>query len=60
MDVQAVIADIEHAWLVARAVAFLADELDVGEELHLDGHGAVALAGFAASAGNVEREMAGV
>src|SRR5579862_5022500 len=43
-------AHFEDGALEARAAAFLADELDVGEELHFDGDGAVALAGFAAAA----------
>ena len=59
VNVLAVIADLEHGALEARAAAFFADEFDVGEELHLDGDGAVALAGFAAAAGNVEGKMAG-
>src|SRR5690242_21039030 len=49
----------EDAALEARAAAFLADEFDVREKLHFDGDGAVALAGFAAAAGNVERKVAG-
>ena len=36
--------------LEARAFALLADQFDIGQELHLDRHGAVALAGFAAAA----------
>ena len=51
------IADLEHAALEARAAAFLADQLDVGQELHLDRDRAVALASFAAAAGNIERKM---
>ncbi len=59
VDVQALVADVEDGALEARALAFFAHQLDVGEELHLDGHGAVALAIFAAAAGDVEREVAG-
>ena len=59
VDVEPVVADVEDAALEARAFALLADQLDVGQELHLDGDGAVALAGFAAAAGDVEREVAG-
>ncbi len=59
MDVAAVVADIQNAALVARALALVADQLDIGQELHLDGDGAVALAGLAAAAGDVEGEMAG-
>ena len=53
------VAHFQHAALEARAAAFLADQLHVGEELHLHGDRAVALAGFAAAAGDVEGEMAG-
>ena len=44
--------------LEARAFAFVADQFDVGQELHLHRHRAVALAGFAAAAGNIEGKMA--
>ena len=46
MNVFAFIADIENLRLVARAFAVFTDEFDVGEKLHLHGHGAVALARF--------------
>ncbi len=59
VDVLAVVEDAEHLWPVTLAAALLADQLDVGEELHLDGDGAVALAGLAASARDVERKRAG-
>ena len=59
VDVQAVVPDLEDAALEARAFALFADQFDVGQELHLDRDGAIALAGFAAAAGNVEREMSG-
>ena len=59
VDVLAVIADLQHLRLVARALALLADELDIGQELHLDGDGAIALADFAAAAGDVEGKMPG-
>ena len=59
VHIQPVVADIEDAALEARAFAFVADQLDVGQKLHFDGDGAVALAGFAAAAGDVEREVAG-
>ena len=55
----ALVLDFEHAGLVAGAVAFFAGQLDVGEELHFDGDGAVAFADVAASAGNVEGEVSG-
>ena len=57
VNVLAVITNLEDLGLVARAFALLADQLDVGEELHFDGDSAVALADFAAAAGNVEGEM---
>src|SRR5215469_1951258 len=49
------VPDIEHLGLVACALAFLANQFDVGEKLHLNGVGAVALTGLAAAAWNVER-----
>src|SRR4029078_1150239 len=59
LDVLAAIADLEHLGLVARAVAGLARQQEVGEKIHLDLDDAVALAGLAAPAWNVEREHAG-
>ena len=59
VNVFAVIANLENAALEARAAAFFADQFHVGEKLHFDGDGAVALAGFAAAAGHVEGKMAG-
>ena len=59
MDVLALVVDFEDGGFVARAVAFFAGELDVGEELHFDGDGAVAFADVAAAAGDVEGEAAG-
>ena len=59
VNIFAAITNIEDAGFEARATAFFADKLDVGEKLHFDGDGAVALAGFAAAARNVERKMAG-
>ena len=58
MNVQTLVADFEDAALVARALALLADQLDIGQKLHLDGDRAIALAVFAAAAGDVEGEMA--
>src|SRR5207253_8939551 len=46
--------------LIACALAFFADQLNVREELHLDGNRSIALADFAAAAGDVEREAARV
>src|SRR5580658_10270035 len=59
VDVLAFVFDLEDGGLVARAVALLAGELDVGEKLHLDGDRAVAFADVAAATGNVEGEAAG-
>src|SRR5207302_4557026 len=52
------VADLEHLRLEAFAVALIARDEDVGEELHLDAHFAFALARFTAAARDVEREMA--
>ncbi len=51
------IAHLQHLRLVARALAFFADQFHVGEKLHFDRDRAVALAAFAAPAGNVEGKM---
>ncbi len=59
MDVLALVLDLENRGLVAGAVAVFAGQLDVGEELHFDGDGAVAFAGVAAAAGHVEGEVTG-
>ena len=59
MNILSAIAHFEDAAFEARAAAFFADQFDVGEKLHLDGDGAVALTGFAAAAGHVERKMSG-
>src|SRR6267143_39383 len=57
MNILAAIANLEHPGLVTRSFALLADQLDVGEKLHLDRNRAVTLASLAAAAGNVEREV---
>ena len=54
VDVEALVADVEDGGFVAGAAAVFADEFDIGEELHFDGDGAIALTGFAAAAGDVE------
>ena len=59
VDIESVVANLEDAALVARALALFAHQLDVGQELHLDGHRAIALADLAAAAGDVEGEVAG-
>src|SRR4029077_16786151 len=58
IDAPAAILHLEHLRLEALALALLAGDEDVGEELHLDLHFAFPLARFAAPAGDVEREVA--
>src|SRR5439155_25817746 len=53
-------ADLERLAVVARALAGLAGDVDVGQEVHLDLDLAVSLAGLAAAAADVEREAAGL
>lgn len=60
MDVETLVCDLEDLGLEAGAFAVFANQFDIGEELHFDGDGAVALAGFAATAGDVEGEVAGL
>src|SRR5215469_4434503 len=60
VNVFVAIANVKNAALVSSAAAFFADEFDIGKESHFDGDGAVALAGLAPSAGNVEGKVAGV
>ena len=52
--------DIERFAVVALAVADVAGDVDIGQEVHLDLDDAIALAGFAAAALDVEREAAGL
>src|SRR3546814_17632783 len=52
--------DLERLAIVARALADIALDVDVGEEVHLDLDQAVAGARFAAAALDVEREAAGL
>ena len=49
---------VERLAVVALAAALLAGDVDVGEEVHLDLHESVALAGLAAAALHVEGEAA--
>ena len=58
VDVAVAVLNLEDGGLVTSAAALFAGQLDVGEELHLDGDGAIALADVAAAAGNVEGEHA--
>src|SRR5262249_35898675 len=57
-DVLALEANLERLAVVARALARLARNVDVGQEVHLDLDLAVALARLAAAAADVEREPA--
>src|SRR5213075_2947611 len=50
------ITDLQRFTIVPPAFTDLARDVDVGQEVHLDFHEPVALAGFAASAFDVERE----
>src|SRR5258708_6219563 len=59
VDIFPVITDFQNAALEARAPALFADEFDVRQKLHLHGDSAVALTGFAAASGHVERKMTG-
>src|SRR3984957_8150981 len=56
VNILAVIAHLEHLRLVTRALALLADQFHVGEELHLYRDRTIAVASVAASAGYVEGE----
>ena len=57
-DVAALVLHLQRLAVVALAVADLAGHVHVGQEVHLDLHHAVALAGLAAAAGHVEAEAA--
>src|SRR5208337_3721665 len=59
MDILAVVANVKNAALEALAAALLADQLNVGQELHFNGDGAIALASFATSPGDIKGKMAG-
>ncbi len=57
-DVLALVRHLQRLAVVARALADLARDVDVGQEVHLDLDLAVALARLAAAAGHVEAEAA--
>ena len=59
-DVLAVVFDLQHLFLEARAVAGLARQVDIGHELHLDLLHALALTFLAATARHIEREESGL
>src|SRR5207244_7055103 len=50
--------DLQRLAIVALALAHIAGDIDVGQEVHLDLDDAVALTGLAAPALDVEREAA--
>ena len=56
VDGLALVVHVEGLAVVALAPAHLARHIHVGQEVHLDGDGAVALAGFAPPTLHVERE----
>ena len=56
VDVAALVLDLQRLAVVALAVADVARHVDVGQEVHLDLDHAVALAGLAAAALDVEGE----
>src|SRR5580658_7815633 len=58
MDIQPLITNIENGALEARAFALFAQQLHVGQKLHLYCDRAVSLAMLAASAGDIERKVA--
>ena len=57
MNVLALVQNLKNFGLVTGAVALLAGQLDVGQELHLHGHRAVTLAGIASAARHVEGKV---
>src|ERR1700722_19194764 len=57
-DALALVLDFERVTVVALAAANLAGDVNVGQKMHLDADNTVALAGFAASALDVERKAA--
>ena len=59
MDAVALVEDLERLAVVALAVADIAGHVDVRQEVHLDLDQAVALAGLAAAAADVEAEAPG-
>ena len=52
--------DLQRLAVVAAALAGVAGDVDVGQEVHLDLQQSVALAGLAAAALHVEAEAAGL
>ena len=59
-DAVAVELDGERLLIVTASVTYFAEDVDVGQEVHLDAALTLALAGLAASALHVEGETAGL
>src|SRR3974390_363585 len=59
VNILAMVANLEDAALETLPSALFADQFDIGQELHFDGDGPIALTGFAAATRHVEGEMAG-
>src|SRR5207253_11405778 len=57
VNVLAAITNVQHLLLETRALAFFANQFDIGEKLHLNGDGAVALANFTTAAGHIKRKV---
>ena len=59
VHVPTAVADLENVWFEARTITALAGHLEIGHEMHLDGHGAHAFALFAPTGRGIERKMSG-
>src|SRR5215469_11674048 len=57
MDILSAISDLKDFRLESRSLAFFADQLHIGEELHFHHDGSVSLASLAAPSWNIEREV---
>src|SRR4029079_439117 len=57
VHILAAITNVENLLLETRAFTFFAVQFHVGEELHLDCHGAVALTNLTTAARKIEREV---
>src|SRR5699024_8092819 len=60
MDIFAAIFDLQHILAITFTATLLARELNISHKLHFNGLDTFALAGFTASAGNIEGEMTGI
>ena len=58
-DAEALEFNLERLAVIPAAIAFLARDVNIGEEVHLDLDQAVAVAGFAAAPFDIEAEPAG-